>query len=589
MSLSQDIVDQFVNTMKKDKNTKNEATVNGTYKKVGDKEYVQIDGSDILTPVESTVEAEDGERVQVQIKDHTATVTGNITSPAARTKSIQNLKDEVDEFGNTIQQLDNSITQQGNSIIQIENNIKQVNNDILQANNQINQQGNQIQQFDNTIKEQGDKIDSMNNTIAQHGNDIESMNNTIEQHNNKIEQNENNIKQQGNTIVQQGNTILEYGNKITSFDNDITILNSAFVIKDGVLTGLSEIIVNELETNTLNANYAKIDFSNIGIAAVEKLFTDSGIIKDLIVSDQHITGELVGVTLRGDLIQAGTLQADKLVVKGSDGLYYKLNVEAMGKDIVEQITNDEYGGDPTVFQDGLHGGSIIAHSITAEKIQVDDLVAFNATIGGFILTKNSIHSTAKDSVDNTNPGVYMDKTGQFAVGDSNNYIKFFLDSKDNTWKLNISALSIIMGHTSKTLEQYLNDMKKDIDNKTRITLKIESSKGNIFKNSYITNVLSVIIYIDNDIITDMNTLKEKLGNNIYLQWKYLDYDKEYYIPLEQNDKHISNNGFKFSINNEDIYNQRTYLCELIDTTDITEIYPSEILYPSDNIYPMKGE
>ena len=169
MALSQDLINQFVKLTDKEEKPK-EVTVNGTYKMINGEEYVQIDGSEIWTPVTSTVEAETGERVKVMIKNHTATVTGNISSPSARSKSVKDLKDEVDEQGNTIKQLDNTIEQQGNSIIQINNNIKQVNNDILQANNAINQQGNIIKQLGNEINQQGDVIDSMNNDITMHSN-----------------------------------------------------------------------------------------------------------------------------------------------------------------------------------------------------------------------------------------------------------------------------------------------------------------------------------------------------------------------------------------------------------------------------------
>ena len=192
MALSQDLINQFVKLTNKEEKPK-EVTVNGTYKTINGEEYVQIDGSEIWTPVTSTVEAETGERVKVMIKNHTATVTGNISSPSARSKSVQDLKDEVDEQGNTIKQLDNSIEQQGNSIIQIDNNIKQVNNDILQANNAINQQGNIIKQLGNEINQQGDIINSMNNDIEANSNEITAINNTIVQQNNTITQHFNTI------------------------------------------------------------------------------------------------------------------------------------------------------------------------------------------------------------------------------------------------------------------------------------------------------------------------------------------------------------------------------------------------------------
>ncbi len=463
MALSKDLVNQFVKLTTQQERPK-EVTVNGTYKKINNEEFVQIDGSDIWTPVNSTVDAEDDDRVQVLIKNHQATITGNITSPAARSKDVTTIKDEVDEFGNTIKQMDNSIIQQANSIIQIENNIKQVNNTILQHDNLINQQGNKIQQFDNTIIQQGDMIESMNNVIIQHGNEITEINNTVESQGNTITQFDNTIKQQGNLIDQQGNVIKEYGNKITAFDSDITILNSAFKIDNGVLTGLSEIIVEKLITDHLDGKYANIDFANIDIAAIKKVFSDSGIIKDLVVQDGKITGELVGVTIKGDVIEGGTVVADKLVIQGEDGLYYKLNMS--GETVEAQQTD----------YNSLNGKVITAKSITAEKISVTDLVAFGATIGGFNITTNSIYSGAKESVNNSTRGIYFDRDGQFAVGDLNNYLKYFYDDKDKTYKLEISAGVISMGGNGQNLQDKIDDLE-DKNNKAIKNVDVQYALG----------------------------------------------------------------------------------------------------------------
>lgn len=463
MALSKDLVNQFVKLTTQQERPK-EVTVNGTYKKINNEEFVQIDGSDIWTPVNSTVDAEDDDRVQVLIKNHQATITGNITSPAARSKDVTTIKDEVDEFGNTIKQMDNSIIQQANSIIQIENNIKQVNNTILQHDNLINQQGNKIQQFDNTIIQQGDMIESMNNVIIQHGNEITEINNTVESQGNTITQFDNTIKQQGNLIDQQGNVIKEYGNKITAFDSDITILNSAFKIDNGVLTGLSEIIVEKLITDHLDGKYANIDFANIDIAAIKKVFSDSGIIKDLVVQDGKITGELVGVTIKGDVIEGGTVIADKLVIQGEDGLYYKLNMS--GETVEAQQTD----------YNSLNGKVITAKSITAEKISVTDLVAFGATIGGFNITTNSIYSGAKESVNNSTRGIYFDRDGQFAVGDLNNYLKYFYDDKDKTYKLEISAGVISMGGNGQNLQDKIDDLE-DKNNKAIKNVDVQYALG----------------------------------------------------------------------------------------------------------------
>lgn len=490
MALSKDLISQFAK-LANDKKEPNEATVTGVYKSFGGKDYVQLDGSNILTPVDSTISAENGDRVKVLVKEHAATMMGNITSPSARSKDVNTLRDEVDEFGNTIHQMDNTITQQGNSIIQIGNIINQHENTINQHGNAINQQNNVIIQMDNVIQQHGNEISQQNNIIQQQGDNITSMNNTINSQGNSIVQMNNTINQQGNTINQQGNIIEQQGNTITEQNSKITILNSAFNIVDGRLTGLSEAVIDSLETNHLNAKYANIDFSNIQMAAVTKLFTESGIIKDLVVQAGKITGELVGVTIKGDLIEANSLKADKLVVKGSDGLYYKLNIDGLNnigtsqaskfifttakpdnwetnwKDYYE-IINDEYvhltnNEAPTWitntyyklnpdYESGLDGSNIVAQTITADKIAVTDLVAFGATIGGYHIDQHSLYSGVKTSATNTTRGVFLGNDGQFAVGDNSNFLRFFKD-QNNQYKLQLSI-------SNKNIEDEIEDIRE---------------------------------------------------------------------------------------------------------------------------------
>ena len=504
MALSHEVVSQFAKLVDNQPKKDEGVTVKGTYKMIGDIEYVQLDGSDVLTPVESTVEAKTGERVQVLIKDHFATVTGNISSPAARSKDVKDLADTVDEQGNTIQQMDNTIIQQGNSIIQMNTSINQHETTINQHETKINQQGDQIVSINNTviaqgnsieanhnaIIAQGNEIDSMNNTITSHGNSITSINNTLQQHDNRITQNSNTITQQGNTITQQGNKITEidntvqtqgntivaqgntidaHGTQLTTHNSQITILNSGFVIQDGVLTGLSEAVINKLKSDTLDTGYAKIDFANIQMAAVQKLFTESGIIKDLVVQEGAITGELVGVTLKGDLIEGNTIVADKLVIKGSDGLYYKLN------------TNGETIESNQTSENSLNGQVIAAKSITASKIQVTDLVAFGATIGGFDITDSSINTHLKTSIDSSTNGIYLDSDGQMAIGNDINHIKYYKD-ENNNFILDVRLDKLYLGSSQQTADQQFQGMVEISANNLTSVFKT-SGGSNLLRNS----------------------------------------------------------------------------------------------------------
>lgn len=90
MELSNNLVRQFAKAVNGGKkNTADSSLVMGTVEKSGDKTYVKIDGSDSRTPVASTTDVLDGERVTVVIKNHEAFITGNFTSPSARSKDVK--------------------------------------------------------------------------------------------------------------------------------------------------------------------------------------------------------------------------------------------------------------------------------------------------------------------------------------------------------------------------------------------------------------------------------------------------------------------------------------------------------------------
>lgn len=90
MELSNNLVRQFAKAVNGGKkNTADSSLVMGTVEKSGDKTYVKIDGSDSRTPVASTTDVLDGERVTVVIKNHEAFIIGNFTSPSARSKDVK--------------------------------------------------------------------------------------------------------------------------------------------------------------------------------------------------------------------------------------------------------------------------------------------------------------------------------------------------------------------------------------------------------------------------------------------------------------------------------------------------------------------
>lgn len=95
MSISRDLASKFAK-ITNDNNKQTEETMYGTVVSQGGKLYVNLDGSDTITPIVTTAEIKPGERVAVMIKGHTATVIGNISNPGASTETTGKILDDYD-------------------------------------------------------------------------------------------------------------------------------------------------------------------------------------------------------------------------------------------------------------------------------------------------------------------------------------------------------------------------------------------------------------------------------------------------------------------------------------------------------------
>lgn len=162
---------------------------------------------------------------------------------------------------------------------------------------------------------------------------------------------------------------------ITSVEITVEYLEANYASIDDILAVSAK--VNRIQSdyiNTINLEskvaelgYAKIDFSNVSVENVGKLFADIGILTNVTIVDGFITGMLNGVRINADVITAGTLSVDRLLVTGKDSIVYQLNVESSGLSATELA--DE------VYQKYLNGTDIVAKSITANQIAAETITA----------------------------------------------------------------------------------------------------------------------------------------------------------------------------------------------------------------------
>lgn len=401
VDLSRNIIKRYVQVASPEKITSNSETVYGTVVNEGEELFVKIDGSNILTPVSSTIDIKANDRVLVLVKNHEATVIGSPSSPTARLEELNNL-------GGKVTKLDTVVADKVGTgeLVAIQASIDNLNA------NKLSVKDAELKYA--TIEKLNAENATINGKLTAYEASIEGLKAD------KIDASE--VEAKYATIKSLEATDAKFDTLDTTYAK-VTAL-------DAQKARIDALDANKLSATDADLKYADIEFANIGDAAVENFYAASGIIQNLTLETGVVVKELVGVKIKGDLIEGNTIQADKLVVKGSDGLYYKLNIEG-GATATEQVSEED-------LQNGLSGSIIVAKSITANQIAVDDLVAFGATIGGFHITATdietnkpgAIYSGTKESAENTTRGIYLDSDGQIVLGDEKNYLKFY--KKDET-------------------------------------------------------------------------------------------------------------------------------------------------------------
>lgn len=501
MALSSDLISQFVKVTNDKTKTKTEKTVYGTVRIHNGSTYVQLDGSDLLTPYTSTAvdlknDVKDGDRVTIMIKNHSATVTGNISSPAAKSSTVEEIKGNVAQYDKVMSHelttdelyAVNAVLESLQAKIANLENIETVNADI------------------ENLKADFAEIDHISAT------DMEVISAKI----NTLTANVANITNISTEVLEAA----------TADIDQLKAYTADFVYVSAEVLEATKADVEFLDANKLEADFANIKNANLDKAVMREFFASSGLIENVTMEDGTVTGYLVAVKIKGDNIEANTIIADSLILKGTDGLFYKLNTS------VDGVTAEEA---PT---DGLDGKVIVAESITADKLKVSDLEAFGATIGGFKITKLSddgqpgaIHSILKDSVDSPSAGFYVDNDGQIAAGNDVSYIKLHKELDDfgrpildengeAIYKLEISSDSILFGDKklSSMFEQVEIGTYVGDDGDAKPSIRLYETDSDDKPETIITNEVVSTDLVDTKEVRQGNFAWRRFANGYGLMW-----------------------------------------------------------------------
>ena len=287
MSLPAELLSQFVKVTKDDKKTTNEATVYGTTVVHNGTTYVQLDGSDVLTPVTTTADTKNGERVTVMIKNHTATITGNISSPAARTGDLSDTNDKITE-------LDHVVAEKA-TLEQLE--VERARIDALIANSVTTENLTATNADIDTLKADNATIDEKLTAAEADIDDLEANMLSVDVANATYA-----------TIKELEATNADVHNLEATFGEFKELTTDNFEAVDASIKNLQ---ANKLNADTANITYAKIADLEAAVADIDSLEAD---VADI---DTLIFGSASGNTIQASFANAVIAQLGNAQIKSA--------------------------------------------------------------------------------------------------------------------------------------------------------------------------------------------------------------------------------------------------------------------------------
>ena len=465
MDLSNNLISQFAKLTTGDKDKNKETTVYGTVKIYDGKTCVKLDGSDLLTPVDTTTEVKEGQRVAVLVKNHSAVIMGNTSDPSAGLSTTDGITEDVNHFRTLTA---NNFTATNATI----ENLKATKADItdLEVTNAT--------------------IENLKATKAEIK-DLEATNATIK----TLEANKANVVDLNATNA----TI----NNLKASKADIADLNAL----DAEINNLSSNFATIQQLNATNANINILDAEVADIQTLVNGNLTSDNISSLNLTSANTTVANAFIkdamidSVTASKLTAGIIDTSAITIKSTDGSMLITGSVQQFKDengkVRIQIGKDSGGNFTFILYDESGTGVLIDESgikssqAIADGLIVDSKVAANANISGSKLDIASVITEVNNDNSTTikSNKIYLNEQGQ-SLEVAFNSLKTHVDTiqdesidgdlssvkeqvQSNTTQINVntSGISTLVSQNEirkeeiKNLDDEITEVSTDINSK----------------------------------------------------------------------------------------------------------------------------
>ena len=93
-------------------------------------------------------------------------------------------------------------------------------------------------------------------------------------------------------------------------------------------------------------------------------------------------------------------------------------------------------------------------------------------------------------------------------------------------------------------------------------LRVDSTRGLVFKNNWYDTQLRVTVIKGSNSITDLQALRAEFGPSAYLQWYFRKQADQEWSTMSVSDSHLTEGGFCMNVTPDDVDEQILFQCDL---------------------------
>ena len=207
------------------------------------------------------------------------------------------------------------------------------------------------------------------------------------------------------------------------------------------------------------------------------------------------------------------------------------------------------------FDDITEPGNLL----TKGKAYLADLVKLPETIE---LTAADLSTTGQD-IESFHLGTYVQ-----AISRPHGINQRFLVSKLSLNLLSPASNKMTLGGVVETFTRQASKPisltgKDGRDGQDGVTLRIDSSRGTVFKNSEVSTTLHVVIFKGGKTITDAAAMRAEFGTAAHLEWGWQRIGENTFGTILATDARLSDEGFSLLLTPGDVDTKVVFKCQLV--------------------------